>query len=269
VKDAGSSIVEYERWRQQGEQSILDAIGAYNRDDCISTRRLREWLEARRDEVRAAGHDVPRPDGSVVQPAEHYREPDPEFVAAEAALTAGVPDDPTARTADQHTRALLANLLQWHRRENRAEWWEYFRVRKLTLDELVDDPATLGGLCDPVLVRQEKRSGVWRYRVPPQECRIRLGDRVDHARPGGASSSELVGLDLEQGWVELKRALVNVSHTRPGSSRRRQSTPGCPPRRCCASDGGWSTTGWRPTGRTAASATCCSACRRGCRTASR
>ncbi|HZY29371.1 MAG TPA: TM0106 family RecB-like putative nuclease [Jiangellaceae bacterium] len=211
VKDAGSSIVEYERWRQQGEQSILDAIGAYNRDDCISTRRLREWLEARRDEVRAAGHDVPRPDGSVVQPAEHYREPDPEFVAAEAALTAGVPDDPTARTADQHTRALLANLLQWHRRENRAEWWEYFRVRKLTLDELVDDPATLGGLCDPVLVRQEKRSGVWRYRVPPQECRIRLGDRVDHARPGGAGSSELVGLDLEQGWVELKRALVNVS----------------------------------------------------------
>jgi uncharacterized protein len=213
VKDAGSSIVEYERWRQQGEQSILDAIGAYNRDDCVSTRHLREWLEARRNEVRDAGTEVPRPDGSAAKPAEHYREPDPEFVAAEAALTAGVPDDPAERTADQRTRALLASLLQWHRRENRAEWWEYFRVRKLTLDELEDEPATLGGLRDPVLVGQEKRSGIWRYRVPAQECRIRLGDRVDHAAAGGGTSL-LVGLDLEQGWVELKRAFAKA-HPHP------------------------------------------------------
>jgi uncharacterized protein len=213
VKDAGSSIVEYERWRQQGEQSILDAIGAYNRDDCVSTRHLREWLEARRNEVRDAGTEVPRPDGSAAKPAEHYREPDPEFVAAEAALTAGVPDDPAERTADQRSRALLASLLQWHRRENRAEWWEYFRVRKLTLDELEDEPATLGGMRDPVLIGQEKRSGIWRYRVPAQECRIRLGDRVDHAGAGGGTSL-LAGLDLEQGWVELKRAFAKA-HPHP------------------------------------------------------
>ncbi len=215
VKDAGSSIVEYERWRQEGDQSILDAIGAYNRDDCVSTRHLRDWLEARRGELLDAGHDVPRPDGAAAPPADHYREPDPEFVAAEAALTAGVPDDPGERTPEQRTRALLASLLQWHRRENRAEWWEYFRVRKLTLDELDDEPATLGGLRAPLLVDQEKRSGIWRYRVPPQECRLRLGDRVDHAGPGSGSSM-LVGLDLEQGWVELKRALANEYPHPPG-----------------------------------------------------
>ncbi len=208
VKDAGSSIVEYERWRQTGDQTILDAIGAYNRDDCVSTRRLRDWLEDRRRELIGEGHDVPRPDGSVAVPADHRREPDPEFVAVEAALTDGVPTDPEERTDDQQARALLANLLEWHRRENRAEWWEFFRVRRLTHEELEEEPSTLGGLCDPVLVRQEKRSGVWRYAFPPQECKLRRGDRVDHAGPDGGSST-VEALDLDHGRVELRRVLTN------------------------------------------------------------
>ncbi|MGH8776116.1 MAG: TM0106 family RecB-like putative nuclease [Jiangellaceae bacterium] len=208
VKDAGASIIEYERWRRDGDRSILDAIGSYNRDDCVSTRRLRDWLEARRHELAEAGHDVPRPEHVLASPADHRREPDPEFVAVESTLTDGIAVDPADRTTDERARVLLAHLLEWHRRENRAEWWEYFRVRKLTLEELEEEPTTLGGLRDGALVRTEKRSGVWRYSVPPQECKLRVGDRVDHANPDGGSSL-LAGLNLEQGWVELKRALKN------------------------------------------------------------
>src|SRR5919106_589067 len=205
VKNAGSSIVEYERWRAEGDDRILAAIEAYNRDDCISTRRLRDWLEDRRQELRRAGHDVPRPDGSTAAAAVHEQAPDPEFLAVAEALVAGIPDDPDQRTGEQPARALLASLLQWHRREMRAEWWEYFRVRALSLDDLVDEAATLGGLHDPVLVRSEKRSSVWRYTVPPQECRLRVGERADHAG-GNGGSSEGASLDLEHGFVELKRA---------------------------------------------------------------
>ena len=205
VKSAGSSIVEYERWRAEGDDRILAAIEAYNRDDCISTRRLRDWLEDRRQELRRAGHDVPRPDGSTAEAAVHEQAPDPELVAVAEALVAGIPDDLDQRTGDQRARALLASLLQWHRREMRAEWWEYFRVRALSLDDLVDEVATLGGLRDPVLVRSEKRSSVWRYAVPPQECRLRVGERADHAG-GLGGSSEVASLNLEHGFVELKRA---------------------------------------------------------------
>lgn len=212
VKDAGSSIVEYERWRAEGDQSILAAIQAYNRDDCISTRRLRDWLEARRAELLSLGHNVSRPRGAFVEPEVHRHEPDPELPAVIAALTRGVPVDPAARIDEQRARALLADLLPWHRRENRAEWWEYFRVRALSLDELVEDPAVLGGLRSPQLIRQERHSGIWRYHVPPQECRLRLGDRVDHA--GAEGSSRLVALDLERGDVALRRALRN-EHAHP------------------------------------------------------
>ncbi|MFW6205070.1 MAG: TM0106 family RecB-like putative nuclease [Actinomycetota bacterium] len=207
VKDAASSIVEYEQWRASGDPSVLDAIEGYNRDDCVSTRRLRDWLEARRADLLAGGHEVPRP-GGLAGPEEQQRPTDPPVVAVADALTADVPDDPAERTAGQRARALLADLLQWHRREHRAEWWEYFRVRELSAEELEDDPAVLGGLTAPRLVRTEKQSGIWRYDVPPQECRLRVGDRVDHACPATGSST-LVNLDVERGWAELKRAMRN------------------------------------------------------------
>jgi uncharacterized protein len=43
VTTAGGSVVAYERWRETGEQQILDEIEEYNRIDCISTEELREW----------------------------------------------------------------------------------------------------------------------------------------------------------------------------------------------------------------------------------
>ena len=44
VKDGGTSIVIFEQWMQTGEQALLDQIDEYNREDCIATRLLRDWL---------------------------------------------------------------------------------------------------------------------------------------------------------------------------------------------------------------------------------
>ena len=50
LRDAGSSIVNFELWLESEpkNQEILDLIAAYNRDDCVSTWQLRDWLEDRR-----------------------------------------------------------------------------------------------------------------------------------------------------------------------------------------------------------------------------
>src|SRR3546814_17662639 len=44
VKTAGGSVVDYENWRETGDQQILDEIEDYNRIDCQSTQLLRDWL---------------------------------------------------------------------------------------------------------------------------------------------------------------------------------------------------------------------------------
>ena len=48
VTTASDSIVEYERWCLNNDNAILDSIAQYNKDDCVSTSHLRDWLEGLR-----------------------------------------------------------------------------------------------------------------------------------------------------------------------------------------------------------------------------
>jgi hypothetical protein len=41
---------------------------------------------------------------------------------------------------------LLANLLDWHRRESKADWWEYFRLKDMTDEDLLDERSAISGL---------------------------------------------------------------------------------------------------------------------------
>ena len=116
LKDAGSSIVEFETWLGRGAtaeglvgDAILREIEGYNRDDVVSTWRLRDWLELRRGDLAARlGMEIPRPPAQpeAAEPAE------PEGRAAEvaevvAALTRDLdgvdldaPDDDRRATGD-------------------------------------------------------------------------------------------------------------------------------------------------------------------------
>jgi hypothetical protein len=47
-----------------------NAIAGYNRDDCVSTWRLRDWLETRRAELIETGTAVPRPGAPEGVPSE-------------------------------------------------------------------------------------------------------------------------------------------------------------------------------------------------------
>ena len=56
LRDAGTSIVAFEEWLELGDgdrpaSTILDEIAGYNRDDVVSTLRLRDWLETLRVEL--------------------------------------------------------------------------------------------------------------------------------------------------------------------------------------------------------------------------
>ncbi|MCC6176774.1 MAG: TM0106 family RecB-like putative nuclease [Chloroflexi bacterium] len=230
IVDAGSSIVAYERWLATADQTVLDQIAAYNRADCISTWKLRDWLEARRVEVEAArGEPLPRP--SVVPPAEAApAEPEPSDeqkalrdaergaereAAREAArvdraeliatLLGGVPDDAAARTPEQHGRWLLAHLLEWHHREAKPEWWAYFARREMSDAELIDDAEALGDLKLTGQPRPEKRSIVYEYRFDPAQEHKILPGQSPHDPGTGTSAGVVVAVDNDAGRIALKR----------------------------------------------------------------
>jgi hypothetical protein len=121
-----------------------------------------------------------------------------------AQLTAGVPDAEIERSLDQQARWLLAQLLGWHRREARSQWWDYFRRLELTPEELIDDRDSIGGLEYEGVVGEVKKSLIHRYRFPPQENKIRAGDTPDDPATGSAAGTVCL-IDNVAGVVELSR----------------------------------------------------------------
>jgi len=142
--------------------------------------RLRDWLEWLRAERIAAGDGIPRPELECGAPPEALSERQQRVQALYDRLAGDVPADLEARTPEQRARWLLANLLDWHRREKKAVWWEYFRLRELPDEDLLEERAALTGLELVDRIDTPKRSVVDRYRFPPQDCEIRRGDDLHH-----------------------------------------------------------------------------------------
>jgi predicted RecB family nuclease len=179
-----------------------ETIATYNRDDCLSASALRDWLERCRDELATKlGRPVPRP-----TPPEETPNPEAprETARVVAALSLGLPEDPAADDAEQAAKRLLSDLLDWHWREAKSGYWEYFRAKDVPHEERLEDRAILAPLTFVGEVRTEKQSKVYRYEFQEQEHAIRR-------KPGAldADTAKAAGevMDLGSTYIELKRGV--------------------------------------------------------------
>jgi predicted RecB family nuclease len=166
--------------------AVRETVERYNRDDCRSTLALREWLESLRARVIGDGHAIARPTTKPPEPPQRVSDLQTRVEALRARLVADVPEDALQRTDAQHTQWLLAYLLDWHRREDKVAWWEYYRLRDLPEEDLFDEPQAITGLefvgrLGDVLNRKTGRPTgtiIDRYGYPPQEMEIREDDEL-------------------------------------------------------------------------------------------
>ena len=152
-------------------------VEVYNREDCESTVRLRDWLEQLRNEAIAAGHDLPRPALVTGQASEEVSALDRELQNLRNGLLEGVPINPAERSEDQQARFALAHMMEFHRREDKATWWEYFRLLGLEGTELDDERRAVMGL-QHVQTLDPRAAPLERYQFPSQELDARKSDAV-------------------------------------------------------------------------------------------
>ena len=165
--------------------NLTDAIRAvvegYNEDDCRATERHREWLEHLRSELVAAGKVIARPAPKDGAPSEELSAHAKRVAGLFDALTSDLPAEPRDRSQAQAAQWLLAHALDWHRREEKVKWWEYYCMRELPEEELYDEKAAVAGLSHrrrmPKASPKEK-APTDQYTYPPQECAIREGDTL-------------------------------------------------------------------------------------------
>jgi len=188
-------------------QSISDGtkavVRAYNEDDCRSAWTLRDWLETQRAKLIADGIDVPRPQPGDGAPNEKITDWLIKINALIERLTAGVPVDPAERNEEQQARWILTNVIDWHRREEKAVWWEYFRLAALSAEDLLDERSGLSGLVFVGAVGGTAKAPIHRYRFPPQETEIRGGE--DLRNLGGAKLGKVEAIAFDSSTVDIKK----------------------------------------------------------------
>jgi uncharacterized protein len=125
VDNAADSVVAYARYTDLVEaekvaeaQATLETILDYNRYDCLSTLKLRDWLRKQ----------VSSPDRAAVPAKADQRPaaPDPLVEELLAKADAVEKDDPNGLTL-----RMLAACLGYHQREEKPFWWAHFaRLRE-------------------------------------------------------------------------------------------------------------------------------------------
>ena len=185
------------------EESDMETVAGYNRDDCASTLHLRDWLENIRSQLLAQGEAIARPalvDGAA---SEEISERQMMIQALAERIAGDVDPWENDKDPQQYGRWVLANSLDWHRREEKATWWEYFRLSELSVEELANERAALAGLDFIGAVDAPGRTPVHRYRFPTQETNLRNGQPLRAA--GGDRLGDLVALNTENYTVDIKK----------------------------------------------------------------
>jgi len=212
LKDAGSSIVAYERYIRSvsagaPDTGILEEIRLYNQDDCRSNAELRDWLEEQRT---ARARQLGMTDLDRRTPPEEKERPssqrDERVATLARQLLEGIPSDRERRTGDAALQArwLLANLLEWHRREEKVDWWAFFDRCSRSDEELATwDDEAIGQISWMFEVDRPKKSVVHRYQFDPEQAyRLKEGDSPVNPATG-RSAGTIVALDALKGTLDL------------------------------------------------------------------
>ncbi|HLI96365.1 MAG TPA: TM0106 family RecB-like putative nuclease [Candidatus Baltobacteraceae bacterium] len=227
VRKGDDSIVMFERWlADRTQRQILDDIERYNADDCRSTLLLRDWLLQRRDEAIAKfGADIPFHEPKqqchpepvegcprCMKRAKDEREAkattDLQRTLLDGILTPQTEEEYALMSDDHRARYLLANLLAYHRREEKPVWWAFFD-RCENVDNLLEfDKDAIAGLrfCDDVEPVKEKNSRLYTYTFPDQHYKVGVGDSVHDPDIGKATKAagSVFALDDDANRLTLK-----------------------------------------------------------------
>jgi predicted RecB family nuclease len=225
VATAVDSIVQYARWIESGQppgwpdSTILKGIRDYNKDDCRSTAELLHWLRAVADknDVNATVSFALAASAAPAAPTPPKDLP-PEVVARLDTIA-------KLREKSDAFSITLADLLDFHRREEKPMWWRMFDRAVAAAEELRDDSGCIEGMQAVGFPTTEKQSQVQTYRFDPsQECKLAADGKTTvmftHNLEGKFT---LTALDLTGGTLQLKIGNKSLNEKFGGSFPRHGS----------------------------------------------
>jgi uncharacterized protein len=214
LESARKSLREVERLIELGLTHELtsqhrEVVEIYNKDDCLSTFALRDWLESLRAELTTTGIEINRPPEKSGDPTDNQILQSIEVQTVFDELTEGIDGEP--KDDAERARWLLAHTLDYFRREAKCTWWEYFRLRELNYDELMSERDAIAGLqfLEQFPPKGRATIPVHRYCFPEQETTISNGDKLYDGSEKIWGTT--VAVDVKKHWIDVKKTQESIA----------------------------------------------------------
>ena len=181
----------------------FELIEIYNKDDCQATMALHHWIEAIYQEQIRTGTSLTRLENSSGEAGEKIAEGEVKARSLYNGLVISLPDDPGDWRNEEKAIWLLANQVEFYRREMRSAWWEFFRLRELESNELMDERKGIAGLSYKYTLPESKRVPIDRYSYPPQEVSLEKDNEL--YEPQGDKIGTILDFSLEKRTIDIKK----------------------------------------------------------------
>ena len=168
VTSGADSVDMFLKWKVNKDPQILHDIGEYNKEDCVSTELLRNWLFELQRQWQEQDNIEDFQFHTQPNPHPFHTEYDEEYVTTHRGV-----HEQTA--ADEYCRNLIADALEYHRREQKSEWWRFFAKEKFDYIELLEDMECIGDLRKITNLRGQDNRTYIEYQYPIQEFKIKEG----------------------------------------------------------------------------------------------
>ena len=183
----------------------LEITEGYNEDDCLATEALHTWLENLRSELMKSGQEFLRPQPQPSEASENVKLLEIRAKAIFDSITKKLPEDRSTWTDEHKAFWLLANQVDYFRREDKSAWWEFYRVHELEYEDLLDERKAITGLqfIKELPKGGKERNVTHRYSYPPQELSIDEGDDLMEVK--GDKIGSVKAISLEAYTIDIKK----------------------------------------------------------------
>ena len=189
IASGQDSLVAFENYLESGHEEILDEIILYNKQDCKSLIFLQSWL-------------------NDLKPKEiKYKELD-EIIISEKSIEIINQEKEVENVIDKlkdedlKLKPILSQLNFYNRKEQRAEWWNYFSNIKKNTEDLIEDNSCIGAL-NLISKNEEGVNNILEFNFPNQITKMKPGDYV--LDQNGENSSSIISIDYTNFKVTLKQ----------------------------------------------------------------
>jgi len=167
IKSAAESILLYHQWLISKKENLKRDIINYNKDDCISTYELREFL------IKERPKDMPW--FSLSEDDEKENKEEKEWEIKNKELIKNLEKKKNESNNDFINN--LQSFVGFHMRESKPEFWAIHDRRKKEHEDLVDDATCIANcIRTSDSPEKDKQSQLFKYKFQKQDYKFKEGD---------------------------------------------------------------------------------------------